>query len=177
MAIDDGGAQARVTEHETKQQLFLHDLEEGGGPVLRTFGGANDTRRASSGDLKFLSFDDGTTSPELLPLQEVVLKLHRDPLKLLLGLIALDDNEMSSHGGFPHALGFGVCGSKFDKHGPLFIGLLVLSRRGCGVLSFLSLNQNQTRLRWKDLERGRNRVRFDMVNRIPDRVSWPYPRL
>jgi hypothetical protein len=58
MAIDDGGAQARVTEHETKQQLFLHDLEERGGPVLRTFGGANDTRRASGGDIKFLSFDD-----------------------------------------------------------------------------------------------------------------------
>jgi hypothetical protein len=34
MAIDNGGAQARVTEHETKQQLFLHDLEERGGVLF-----------------------------------------------------------------------------------------------------------------------------------------------
>jgi hypothetical protein len=97
-----------------------------------------------------------TISPELLLLQEVVLKVRRDSLKLLLGSIASGGDELSSHDGFLHALGFGVCRSKSDEHELLFIGLLILSRRGWRVLYFLSLNQTQTRLRWNDLERGRN---------------------
>jgi hypothetical protein len=68
------------------------------------------------------------TSPELLRPQGVALKLHLDPLKLLLGSIALDDGESSSHNNFPRALGFGACGIKFDEHGLLFIGLLASNR-------------------------------------------------
>ena len=60
----------------------------------------------------------------LLRLQEVALKLCLDPLKLLLGSIALDGGESSSHDGFPRALGFGAYGIKFDEHGLLFIALL-----------------------------------------------------
>jgi hypothetical protein len=76
----------------------------------------------------------------LLWLQEVALNLCLDPLKLLLGSIASDGGESSSRSGYPRALGFGVCRTKTDEHGPLFIGLLVLARRGCGVLPFLSIN-------------------------------------
>jgi hypothetical protein len=68
------------------------------------------------------------TSPELLRPQGIALKLCLDPLKLLLGSIASDGGELSSHGGFPRVLGFGACGLKFDKHGLLFIGLLASDR-------------------------------------------------
>jgi hypothetical protein len=62
---------------------------------------------------------------------------------------------LSSHGGFLRALGFGACESKFIEHEPLFIGLLVLTRRGHEYLSFLSLNRNQIRLRWEDFGKGK----------------------
>jgi hypothetical protein len=68
------------------------------------------------------------TLPKLLQPQGVALKLHLDPLKLLLRSIALDGGELSSHGGFPQALGFGACGIKFDEHRLLFIGLLAPDR-------------------------------------------------
>jgi hypothetical protein len=97
----------------------------------------------------------------LLWLQEVALKLCLDPLKLLLHSISSDGGESSSRDGYLRALGFGVCGTKFDEHVPLFIGLLVLARRGCRVLHFLSINQTQTRLCY-DTESGKNN---------PDRVN------
>jgi hypothetical protein len=83
---------------------------------------------------------------ELLRIQEAARKLHNDPLKLLLGAIASDGDKSSSCGSYLRALGFGACGMKFDEYGPLFIGLLVPTRRGCGVLRFLSTNRTQTRL-------------------------------
>jgi hypothetical protein len=91
---------------------------------------------------------------ELLRLQEAALKLHLDPLKLLLGSIASDGGESSSCGGFLCVLGFGDCGMKFIKHMPLFIGLLVPSHRGRVVLAFLSTNRIQSQLRSKDITNG-----------------------
>jgi hypothetical protein len=105
----------------------------------------------------------------LLRLQEVALKLCLDPLKLLLGSIASDGGESSSRGAYLRALGFGLCGAKSDEHGLLFIGLLVLTHTGCRVLSFLSLNQTRSRLRWKDLERGKKSSSF--------RYGYPDSRL
>jgi hypothetical protein len=70
----------------------------------------------------------------VLWLRGAALPLHLAPLKLLLGSIASNVNESSSCGGYLHALGFGACGTKFDEYGPLFIGLLGPTRRGCGVL-------------------------------------------
>jgi hypothetical protein len=69
------------------------------------------------------------TSPVLLWLQ-VALKVCLDPLKLLLDSIPSDGGESSSRGVCVHALGFGVCVAKSGEHVPLFIGLLVLTRRG-----------------------------------------------
>jgi hypothetical protein len=95
------------------------------------------------------------TLPMLLWLQEVALKLCLDPLKLLLSSIASDDDELSSRGGYLRVLRFGVCGTKSEEHGPLFLGLSVLARRECRVLPFLSLNRTQTRLRSKDFGKGK----------------------
>jgi hypothetical protein len=86
--------------------------------------------------------------------QGVALKLCLDPLKLLLGSIALDGGELSSRSGFLRALVFGACGIKYDEHGSLFIGILVPSCRGCGDLSFPSSNRTQTRLRSEDIAKG-----------------------
>jgi hypothetical protein len=47
-------------------------------------------------------------------------------------------------------LGFGACGTKFDKYGPLFIGLLGLTHRGDGVLYFLSINRTLIQLCLED---------------------------
>jgi hypothetical protein len=95
------------------------------------------------------------TSPMLLQLQEVALKLCLDPLKLLLGSIASNGGESSSHDSYLRALGFGVCGTKSDEHEPLFIGILVLSCRGCRVLPFLSINRTQTQFRSEDFGKGK----------------------
>jgi hypothetical protein len=92
----------------------------------------------------------------VLRLREPALQLRLAPLKLLLGSIALDVDESSSSGGCVHALGFGVCGTKPDEYGPLFIGLLGPTRRGCGVLRFLSINQTLIRLRLQDFWKGMN---------------------
>jgi hypothetical protein len=99
-------------------------------------------------------FVEKMTSPVLLWLQEVVLKLCLHLLKLLLGSIASDGSESSSRDGYLCVLGFGVCGAKSNEHGPLFIALLVLAHRGCGVLHFLSINQTQTWLRSEDFGKG-----------------------
>jgi hypothetical protein len=89
-----------------------------------------------------------TTSAKLLWLQEVALKLHLDSLKLLLGSIALDGGEWSLCGGYHCALGFGACGTKFDKHGPLFIGLLLPNCSAHGVLTDTILGLIQNRVSW-----------------------------
>jgi hypothetical protein len=80
------------------------------------------------------------TSNKLLWLQEEALKLRLVPLTLVLGSIASDGGELSSPDCFLCALGFVDCGMKFIAHMPLFIGLLVPSRRGHGDLDFLSTN-------------------------------------
>jgi hypothetical protein len=76
----------------------------------------------------------------MLWLRGVDLQLRLAPLKLLLGSFASDVDESSSCGGYPHALGFGACETKFDEYMPLFIGLLGPTCRGCGVLRFLFIN-------------------------------------
>jgi hypothetical protein len=101
----------------------------------------------------------------VLRLRELALQLRLAPLKLLLGSIALDVDESSSSGGCFHALGFGVCGTKPDEYGPLFIGLLGPTRRGCGVLRFLSINQTLIRLRF--LEGDELRVCYDTKTEFP----------
>jgi hypothetical protein len=53
-------------------------------------------------------------------------------------------------------LGFGACRTKFDEYGPLFVGLLSPTRRGCRVLHFLSVNQTLIRLRLEDFWKGVN---------------------
>jgi hypothetical protein len=75
---------------------------------------------------------------------------------LLLGSIASDVDESSSCGGYLRALGFGACRIKFDEYGPLFIGLLGPTRRGDGVLRFLSINRTLIRLRLEDFWKGMN---------------------
>jgi hypothetical protein len=56
----------------------------------------------------------------------------------------------------PWRLGFGPCETKFNEYGPLFIGLLGPTRRGDGVLHFLSINWTLIRLRLKDFWKGMN---------------------
>jgi hypothetical protein len=92
----------------------------------------------------------------VLQLQGAALQLHLAPLKLLLGTIASNVDESSSRGGYLRALGFGACGTKFDEYGPLFIGLLGPTHRGCGVLIFLSINRTLIRLRLEDFWKGMN---------------------
>jgi hypothetical protein len=79
---------------------------------------------------------------------------------LLLGSIASDVDESSLCGGYLRALGFGACGTKFNEYGLLFIGLLGPTRRGDGVLYFLSVNQTLIRLHSEDIWKGMN---FGMV--------------
>jgi hypothetical protein len=47
------------------------------------------------------------------------------------------------------------CGMKFERFRPQFIGVLVLTHRGCGVQHFLSINQTLTRLRSEDFWKGK----------------------
>jgi hypothetical protein len=82
---------------------------------------------------------------------------------------------LSSHSDLLHAIGFGIDGSKLDEHEPLFIGHFILAHRGYGVISFLSLNRNQTRLRWRDLERRRISGSLRYGNRTPGQVSCLIP--
>jgi hypothetical protein len=86
----------------------------------------------------------------VLRLRGAALRLRLAPLKLLLGSIASDVDESSSCGGYLHALGFVVCGTKFNEYGSLFIGLLGPTRRGCSVLRFLSINRTLIWLLLKD---------------------------
>jgi hypothetical protein len=111
---------------------------------------------------------------ELLELQEVALEHHLNPLKLLLGSITLNGNELSLHGGYLRALGFGACETKSDEHDLLFIGLLVLARRGYKVLPLLSINRTQTQLLSEYFWKGEDpRVRYDTTSgkNNPDRVN------
>jgi hypothetical protein len=82
------------------------------------------------------------------------LQLLLAPLKLLLASIASGINESSSCGGYLRALGFGVCGTKFDEYGQLFIGLLGPTRRRDGILRFLYTNQTLTQLCLGDFWKG-----------------------
>jgi hypothetical protein len=68
--------------------------------MLLNFSEANNPRRASSGGLVLGLGQRHMTSPKLLQHHGVALKLCLDPLKLLLGSIALDGSESSSRGGF-----------------------------------------------------------------------------
>jgi hypothetical protein len=172
MATDNGSAQAQGMGHELKQGLFLRDLEERGVPFYSLSVEKMIHRRLAvvAWSSRALTVFHDLAQASLAP-RSSARALSWSPL-LLLGSIALGDDEVSSHGDLLHALGFRLCGSKFDEHELLFIGLLVLARRGYGVLSFLSLNRNQTRLRWKDLERERKSSSLRYGNRTPDRVSY-----
>jgi hypothetical protein len=173
MVTGDGGAQARATDREMMQRLFLRDLEENRVPFYSLLAGQMIHWGLAAAAWSSQSLTASHNLVVLLQLREVALKLCLDPLKLLLGSIALDGSKSNSRSGYVHALGFGVCGAKSNEHGSLFIGLLVLTRRGCGVLSFLSLNQTHLGSDGKIWKGERNRVRFNMVIRIPGRVSWP----
>jgi hypothetical protein len=122
-----------------------------GEPVLQTYGEGNDRGRAG---------DDGAIQ-SVLRLRGA-LQLRLAPLKLLLGSIASDVNESSLCGGYLCALGFGAYGTKFDEYRLLFIGLLGPTRRGDGVLHFLSINRTLIRLRLEDFWKGMN-FRFVMI--------------
>jgi hypothetical protein len=80
--------------------------------------------------------------------------LHLDPLKLLLGSIASDDLKSSLCGGYLRVLWFGACGMNFDKHGPLFIGLLLPNRSTCRVLTDSIIGLIQNRVGWRESKRG-----------------------
>jgi hypothetical protein len=49
-----------------------------------------------------------------------------------------------------------VLRAKFDEYRPLFIGVLGPSRRGDGILHFLSINRTLIRLRLEDFWKGIN---------------------
>jgi hypothetical protein len=61
-------------------------------------------------------------------------------------------------------LGFWACRTKFDEYKPLFIGLLGPTRRGCGVLHFLSINRTLIRLRLKVFWKGLTRVKTETLS-------------
>jgi hypothetical protein len=79
--------------------------------------------------------------------QNSVAKLRCTPLALLLPSIVVSGDEKWR----ATAAARVNCRTKFKRFRPLFIGVLVLTCRGCGVLHFLSINQN--------------RVHSDTVNR------------
>jgi hypothetical protein len=147
MAANNGWAQARAMGHEPKQGLFLRDLEEKGILFYSLSAEKKIHRRlaAAAWSSHALTALHDLAQASLAP-RSSPRALSWSPL-LLHGSIAMGDDELSSHGDLLRALGFGLCGSKFDEHEPLFIGLLVLARRGYRVLSFLSLNWNRTQLR------------------------------
>jgi hypothetical protein len=83
----------------------------------------------------------------------------------------------------PWRLGFGACGTKSNEYRLLFIGLLGPTRRGDGVLHFLSINQTLIRLRLEDFWKGMN-FGYDMETEFPagltrvkentlSRIGWP----
>jgi hypothetical protein len=65
----------------------------------------------------------------ILRRQEPGEQTPRVTLLLLCASIALDDDKLSLCNSFLHALGFGACRTKFDEHGPLYMGLPVPNRR------------------------------------------------
>jgi hypothetical protein len=92
----------------------------------------------------------------VLRLRGAALQLHLAPLKLLLGSIASDVDESSLRDVYLRALGFGACKTKFDEYGSLFIGFLGPTRRGDGILHFLSIIRTLIRLRLEDFWKGMN---------------------
>jgi hypothetical protein len=72
-------------------------------------------------------------------------------LKLLLGFNYCEWQRIDLARGFCSVLGFGSCRSKFKENRPLFIGLLVWTRRGFRVLQFLSTNRTLIQLHLEDL--------------------------
>jgi hypothetical protein len=78
------------------------------------------------------------------------------PHLLLHASISLNGDELNSHGRKPLAARVWCCGQKFDEHGPLFIGVLGPTRRGDGVLHFLSINRTLIRLCLEDFWKGMN---------------------
>jgi hypothetical protein len=63
----------------------------------------------------------------------------------------MDSSELGSPDGFLCVLRFGDCEMKFIEHMPLFVGILVPSRRGHRDLDSLSTNRIQTQLQSKDI--------------------------
>jgi hypothetical protein len=142
-------AQAPATVHKTRWGLTLRDLEDKGIPFCKLT--AKETVEGEQ--VMVARFGHAWWWWGQPP---AVLRLRLAPFKLLLGSIASNVNECSLCGGYLCALGFGACGTKFDKYERLFIGLLGPTRRGDGVLHFLSLNRTLIRLRLEDFWKGMN---------------------
>jgi hypothetical protein len=92
----------------------------------------------------------------VLRLRKAALQLHLAPLKLLLGSIASDNDELSSRSSYLCAIEFGACRIKFDEYELLFIWFLSPTHRGDGVLRFLCTNQTLSRLHLGDFWKGMN---------------------
>jgi hypothetical protein len=105
----------------------------------------------------------------------VVLQLVQDheqlPLGLLLGFNCCVQWWIYLAWSSCSVLGFGSCGSKFGENRSLFIGLLVWTRRGLGVLQFLSINRTLIRLHLEDFWKETNSGWLRYRNQIPGWVS------
>jgi hypothetical protein len=63
---------------------------------------------------------------------------------------------------------FGSCRSKFGKNRPLFIGLLVWTHRGLGVLQFLYINRTLIWPRLEDFLKG-NKLGLVTIGKLNSR--------
>jgi hypothetical protein len=79
-------------------------------------------------------------------------------------LPSLNCGERRWIGGARRWLGFGSCISKFKEDRPLFVGILVWTRRGLGVLQFLSINRTLIQLRLEDFWKG-NELRLVTIRK------------
>jgi hypothetical protein len=171
MSVGGEGAQTWATEWETPQRFFLCGLE-GKGVSFYSLSAEETIHRelaavawrsrslTASHDLTHASLAP-RSSPNALPWSPKALPWSpkASPWFNCYGRRWIDLARS-----FCSALGFGSCGSKFKGNRLLFIGLSALARRGCEVLPFLSLNQTQTWLWWKDLERGKKSSSFRYGN-------------
>jgi hypothetical protein len=91
-------------------------------------------------------------------------------LLLLRASISPSEGELNSHGKKSLVARVWCCEQKFDEYGPQFIGLLGPTRRGDGVLHFLSTNRTLIQLSLEDFLYGdEHRVGYGMETEFP---SW-----
>jgi hypothetical protein len=170
VATGGRGVQPQAIECEPTIWFLLHDLEEQGVSFYSL-----SAKKTVLGIWRCC-----TTLPELLRPQGVALKLRLDPLKLLLGSIALDGSELSSHDTFPRALGFWACRIKFNEHDLLFIGLLALDRSWEKILAILSLTELDSALVGEKSWRGESRSVMSSLRTLfrtcSDQCHWASAR-